>query len=219
MHKLFASQPTAHQFFKVVAGKVIKATLVMKGAEIFSSDEYTADIAPKALMTGSISRPSADLVLDEATEADLIAAKSASPSQTHEIDTLIKFLRATKEAAASEPASPSRVEITNASELTKDGRSDGGQSLSVPSARRGIRFGNARINGVEELVVGEKRDGDFYFVVSINATESFRCDKRQRNREVSFHESSREERPPPNGPRENGDCPMVTASNCSRNCV
>jgi ATP-dependent DNA ligase len=39
--------------------------------------------------------------------------------------------------------------------------------LSVPSARRGIRFGNARINGVEELVVGEKRDGDFYFVVSI----------------------------------------------------
>jgi hypothetical protein len=62
MHKLFASQPTAHQFFKVVAGKVIKATLVMKGAEIFSSDEYTADIALKGLMTGSISRPSADLV-------------------------------------------------------------------------------------------------------------------------------------------------------------
>jgi hypothetical protein len=58
--------------------------------------------------------------LDEATEADLIAAKSASSSQTHEIDTLIKFLRANKEAAASEPAPPIRVEITNASELTKD---------------------------------------------------------------------------------------------------
>jgi hypothetical protein len=60
-----------------------------------------------------------NLALDEATEADLIAAKSASPSQTHEIDTLIKFLRATKEAA-SEPAPPIRVEITNPDQFSKD---------------------------------------------------------------------------------------------------
>src|SRR5262249_22167621 len=118
MHKLFQSKPTASQFFKVVAGKVIKGTLVMKGADISASDEYTADIALKALMTGSVSTPWADLALDEATEADLIAAKSAAPSQTHEIDALIKFLRASKAAETIEPAPPIRVEIVNAEELT-----------------------------------------------------------------------------------------------------
>ena len=117
MHKLFESKPTASQFFKVVAGKVIKATLVMKGADISASDEYTADIALKALMTGSVSTPWANLALDEATEADLIAAKSATPSQTHEIDALIKILRASKAAEAAQPAPPIEVRIVNAEEL------------------------------------------------------------------------------------------------------
>jgi hypothetical protein len=83
MYKLISSEPHAQQFFKVVNGKVIKATIVVKGSEIFSSDEYTGDIALKALMTGSISRTVVNLALDEATEADLIAAKNAVPAKTH----------------------------------------------------------------------------------------------------------------------------------------
>src|SRR5262249_50227866 len=100
MHKLFTSEPTAAQFFKVVAGKVIKGTLVIKGAEISASDEYRAEMALKALMTGSVSTPRVDLALDEATEGDLIAAKSAAPSQALQLDALIKYLRASKAAEA-----------------------------------------------------------------------------------------------------------------------
>jgi hypothetical protein len=118
MHKLFASAPTATQFFKVVGGKLIKATLVMQGAEISAADEYVADVALKALMSGTISKPWANLALEEATEADLIAGKTADPSRTHDFDALIKYLRVTKEAAAAEPAPPLRVEIVNADELT-----------------------------------------------------------------------------------------------------
>jgi len=40
-----------------------------------------------------------------------------APAQTHEIDALIKILRARKAAAAAEPAPPIRVEIVNAEEL------------------------------------------------------------------------------------------------------
>ena len=64
-----------------------------------------------------MSTPWANLGLDEATEADLIAAKSAAPAQTHEIDALIKILRASKAAEAAQPAPPIEVRIVNAEEL------------------------------------------------------------------------------------------------------
>jgi hypothetical protein len=120
MHKLISSDPYAQQIFKVVNGKVIKATLVIKGTEVFSSDEHTGEIALKALMTGAITRIVVNIALDEATEADLIAAKNVVPAKTHEIDTLIKFVRAAKDPEAQAAERPIRVEITNATELQKD---------------------------------------------------------------------------------------------------
>jgi hypothetical protein len=57
--------------------------------------------------------------LDEATEADLIAAKNAAPAKTHDSDTLIKFVKAAKEAEAKAAESPIRVEITNASDFAE----------------------------------------------------------------------------------------------------
>jgi len=119
MHKLISSEPYAQQIFKVVNGKVIKATLVIKGTEVFSSDEYTGEIALKALMTGAITRTVVNVALDEATEADLIAAKNAAPAKTHDIDTLIKFVRATKDAEAQAAERPLRVEIANASDFAE----------------------------------------------------------------------------------------------------
>jgi hypothetical protein len=119
MYKLFQSEPTAHQFFKVVGGKVIKATLVIKGTDISAADEYLADIALKALMSGSVTTPKASLDMDEATEEDLIAVKTQTPSLTHGVDALIKYLRAAKAAEAG-TTPPLRVEISNAADFVKD---------------------------------------------------------------------------------------------------
>src|SRR5262249_794733 len=117
MHKLFISKPFASQSFTVVAGKVIKATLVYKGSDISAGDSYRAEQALKALATGSMSKPWINLSLDEATEGDLQAAKKANPAQTHEIEAMIKYLRESKAAEAPKPAAPIQVEIVNAAQL------------------------------------------------------------------------------------------------------
>ena len=86
---------------------------------MFAADQYVADIALKALMTGAVTGATVKLALDEATEADLIAAKNAVPAKTHDIDTLIKFVRAAKDVEAQAAAAPLRVEITNASDFAE----------------------------------------------------------------------------------------------------
>jgi hypothetical protein len=89
---------------------------VIKSAEVFCDNEFAAEMAEKALMAnGHMSTPNITLALDEASEADLLAAKSASPGQAHEVDALITFLRKSEQ-----PSPPLRVEITNATELQKD---------------------------------------------------------------------------------------------------
>jgi len=55
--------------------------------------------------------------LSAATEADLLAAKSASPEQAGQIDVLLRILRDRET-----PPLPIRVEITNANELAPAGK-------------------------------------------------------------------------------------------------
>jgi hypothetical protein len=45
--------------------------------------EFSADIATRALTTGSITAPHITLALGEATEPDLLAARSAAFDQRH----------------------------------------------------------------------------------------------------------------------------------------
>jgi hypothetical protein len=115
MQKVLEANPIAQQTFRIVAGKVIKVTLVMKDIEAFCNDEFSAEIVSKALNNGRITPSVISISLAEATEADLVAAKSARPDQAHNADALIKFL---KQGAEAPP--PIRVEITNAKELQKD---------------------------------------------------------------------------------------------------
>ena len=55
--------------------------------------------------------------MSAATEADLLAAKSASPEQAGQIDVLLRILRDRET-----PPLPIRVEITNANELAPAGK-------------------------------------------------------------------------------------------------
>jgi bifunctional non-homologous end joining protein LigD len=80
--------------------------------------------------------------------------------------------------------------------------------------------------GVEQLVVGEKRDGDFYFIDSVK--NGFVPATRQRvygvlqgkeTERCPFANLPEKKGARRMGPRENGDCPMVTAPDCGRNCV
>jgi len=45
--------------------------------------EFSADIAARALMNGNITAPHITIALGEATEPDLLAARSAAPDQRH----------------------------------------------------------------------------------------------------------------------------------------
>ena len=116
MRQIIGSKPYANQSFQVIGGKIIKATLVIVSAEVFCKDEISGEIAEKALIGGSISAPNIRLSLTEATESDLLTAKQASPEQSDNIDALIKVLRESDKPTAP----PLRVEITNASEFSKD---------------------------------------------------------------------------------------------------
>jgi hypothetical protein len=115
MHKVIESKARADQTFQLVGGKLVKITIVQKGAEFFCKDEFSAELVQKALLNGGVSKPILPIQLSEATEADLLAAKSARPDQACNADAWIKFL---KENA--QPPPPIRVELVNASELQKD---------------------------------------------------------------------------------------------------
>jgi len=58
-----------------------------------------------------------NLGIGAATEADLLAAQKAAPEKAVEIESLLTFLRAAKDAQAQAADKPIRVEITNASEF------------------------------------------------------------------------------------------------------
>ena len=86
-----------------------------KDIEAYCNDEFSAGIVSKALNNGRITPSIISISLAEATEADLVAAKSARPDQAHNADALIKFLK-----QGAEPPPPIRVQITNAADLQKD---------------------------------------------------------------------------------------------------
>jgi hypothetical protein len=115
MHKLINSETSAVQSFRIIGGKVIKVTVVKKSAEVFCQDEFSAEIAAKALTNGGITAPHISIGFSEANESELLAVKSASPDRAQEIDRLIKFLK-----EGEQPPPPIRVEITNANQLQKD---------------------------------------------------------------------------------------------------
>jgi hypothetical protein len=118
MQKLLSSEPFSQQFFTLINGQVVKAILTVKGGELFAADECIADIAMKALIaTGSVSPPVVNIAIGAASEADLLAAQKAAPEKAIEIESLLTFLRAAKDAQAHAAAKPIRVEITNASEF------------------------------------------------------------------------------------------------------
>jgi hypothetical protein len=128
MQKLLSSQPFSQQFFTVVNGQVVKAMLTVKPGEVFAKDPYVADIARKALIGESVSGTNVNLAISAASEADLLAAQKAAPEKAIEIDKLLTYLRAAKDAQAQAAAKPIRVEITNASRVCRQtwhGRSGG----------------------------------------------------------------------------------------------
>jgi hypothetical protein len=47
-------------------------------------------------MTGAVTGATVKLALDEARQADPIATKNAVPAKRHDIDTLMKFVRAAR---------------------------------------------------------------------------------------------------------------------------
>jgi len=87
---------------QLVGRKLIKVTIVQKGPEFFFEDEIEAAVVGKALRTGNATPPFLSIQLSEATEADLLAAKSACPDQAHRVDGWIKFLKQNAEPAASD---------------------------------------------------------------------------------------------------------------------
>src|SRR5262249_43699130 len=117
-YALISSEPYSQQFFTLVNGQVVKAILTVKGSELLAEDPNIGDIVMKLLAaTGSITRSVINLGIGAATEADLIAAQKAAPEKAIEIDSLLTYLRAAKDAQAQAANQPIRVEITNASEF------------------------------------------------------------------------------------------------------
>ena len=118
MQKLLSSEAVTQQFFTLINGQVVKAILTVKGSELLVEDPGLAEIVMKLLIaSGSVTRPVVNLAIGAATEQDLLAAQKAAPGKAIEIESLLTYLRAAKDAQAQAAAKPVRVEITNASEF------------------------------------------------------------------------------------------------------
>ena len=118
MQKLLSSEPFSQQFFTLINGQVVKAILTVKGSELLAEDPGLAEVVMKLVIaTGSVTRPVVNLAIGAASEADLLAAQKAAPDKAIEIESLLAFLRAAKDAQAQAASQPIRVEITNASEF------------------------------------------------------------------------------------------------------
>jgi hypothetical protein len=118
MQKLLSSEAVTQHFFTLINGQVVKAILTVKGSELLAADPGLAEVVMKLLIaTGSVTPPVVNLAIGAASEQDLIAAQKAAPEKAIEIESLLTFLRAAKDAEAQAAAKPIRVEITNASEF------------------------------------------------------------------------------------------------------
>ena len=118
MQKLLSSEPFSQQFFTLINGQVVKAILTVKGGELLVEDPGLAEVVMKLLIaSGSVTRLVVNLAIGAATEQDLLAAQKATPGKAIEIESLLTYLRAAKDAEAQAAAKPIRVEITNASEF------------------------------------------------------------------------------------------------------
>ena len=63
MQKVLEANPIAQQMFRIIAGKVIKVTLVMKVIEAYCNDKFSAEIVSKALNNGGIPPPIISIAL------------------------------------------------------------------------------------------------------------------------------------------------------------
>jgi len=120
MFKLIKSDPTVNVSYIPINGKVFAITIAMKGTEVFTADAQLGKIVGDALLTGKIISPACAIDIKEATETDLCAAQKTCPSKTLELENMISYMKACKEAAAKTAREPIRVEITNAREVGGD---------------------------------------------------------------------------------------------------
>lgn len=98
-----------------VNGKVFKFAFAIQGMEVFATDDLHAKVARGAIAGGRITPETVNISVTEATEADLCAAQKCFPTRTVEFEKLISYLK-----TSATPTTPLRVEIVNASELSKD---------------------------------------------------------------------------------------------------
>lgn len=119
MQKLLSSEPYSSTSFTLINGQVVKAILTVKGSEINVEDPTLNETILKMLVTtgGSISAAQVNLAIGAASEDDLRAAQRANAAKSIEIEKLLTFVRAQKDAQAAAASAPLRVEITNASEF------------------------------------------------------------------------------------------------------
>jgi hypothetical protein len=115
MHKVIQSETRADQNLSASWRQTDQSNHCPERPRIFCEDEIEAAVVGKALRTGNASPPFLSIQLSEATEADLLAAKSARPDQAHRVDGWIKFLKQN-----AEPPPPIQVQFLNAAELQKD---------------------------------------------------------------------------------------------------
>src|SRR5215469_12527841 len=99
MYKLIAGKPTSCARYMAINGKVVKMVFTIWGEEVCTADARLAEIAAKALKGGSVTPARVDIKVGEATEADLLAAQKTHPDKTLELEKLLSYVKACKEAA------------------------------------------------------------------------------------------------------------------------
>jgi len=109
MYKLIGSKPSTSTRYIAFNGKVFKVACAIQASEVFAADAQLGKIAEYALVAGSVTPPSVDIKIIEATEADLCAAQKTNPSKTLELENMIAYMNASN-VPQPEPG-PLRVEI------------------------------------------------------------------------------------------------------------
>jgi len=118
MFRILHSEPSNTTTYVPVNGRVFKFDCELFGTEVFAADALLGKIVSDALLTGSVTPPSVEIKISEATEADLCAAQKQMPSKTLEFEQLLAYTKASN-VPPPEPG-PLRVEIVNAGEFQKD---------------------------------------------------------------------------------------------------
>ena len=128
MHKIISSQPTESVTFTPMNGKVVKVRVMTRPMQVYAGDEWSANIALKALESGAISEPKVNVQVSEASEADLIAAQKSSPTQMLQLEKLLQYLKACRVPKSAPP--PLEIFVTNAADI-------GGRRTEVSIKRDG----------------------------------------------------------------------------------